>query len=215
MHIQYCTYAELQEMTPSSVVVDGSLMVMPFTNAELSNQAANVMSERANSPGLIWAILDAQRVGFVQVVNAAFLASQSTWFGYVAQDAFAGRRWLALALEALGKQKHFLGFNDGKWAGALAAFGLARRSWALQNYPQKANTFFYPQYARHYADAELTLLSLQAGVYAYEPNSVLVELDWDKDSASVDEADRLLFTQRKAAQFDGKVLNPVLLDMLA
>jgi hypothetical protein len=148
-------------------------------------------------------------------VNAAFLASQSTWFGYVAQDAFAGRRWLALALEALGEQKHFLGFNDGKWAGALAAFGLGRRSWALQNYPQKANAFFYPQYARHYADAELTLLALQAGVYAYEPNSVLVEVDWDKDSASVDEADRLLFTQRKAAQFDGKVLDPVLLDMLA
>jgi hypothetical protein len=44
---------------------------------------------------------------------------------------------------------------------------------------------------------------------------VLVEVDWDKDSDSVDEADRLLFTQRKAAQFDGKVLNPVLLDMLA
>ena len=44
---------------------------------------------------------------------------------------------------------------------------------------------------------------------------VLVEFDWQKDSASVDETDRLLFAQRKAAQFDGKVLNPVLLEMLA
>ena len=135
MQIQYSTYAELCDLAPGSVVVSGSVMVMPFTNAELANQAAKVMSERADSSGLIWAILDVQKVGFVQVVNAAFTASQSTWFGYVAQDAFAGRRWLALALEALGDRKGLLGFNDGKWAGALAAFGIARRSWAQQNYP--------------------------------------------------------------------------------
>ena len=215
MQIQYSTYAELCDLAPGSVVVSGSVMVMPFTNAELANQAAKVMSERANSPGLIWAILDAQKVGFVQVVNAAFTASQSTWFGYVAQDAFAGRRWLALAIEALGDRKDLLGFNDGKWAGSLAAFGIARRSWAQQNYPKQNHCFFYPQYARHYADAELTLLALQAGVYAYEPNSILVEVDWDKDHASVDSHDRTVFAQRKAQHFDGKVTQAVLLDLIA
>jgi hypothetical protein len=75
--------------------------------------------------------------------------------------------------------------------------------------------FFYPQYARHYADAELTLLALQAGVYAYEPNSILVEVDWDKDHASVDSHDRTVFAQRKAQHFDGKVTQAVLLDLIA
>jgi len=215
MHIQYCTYAELRELAPGSMAVDGTVMVMPFTNAEMANQAAKVMSERADSPGLIWAILDVQKVGFVQVVNTAFAASQSTWFGYVAQDAYAGRRWLALALTALGDRKHLLGFNDGKWAGALAAFGIARRSWAQQNYPEQNHSFFYPQYARHYADAELTLLALQAGVYVYEPDSVLVEVDWDKDHASVDAHDRAVFSQRKEQHFDGKVTQAVLLDLIA
>lgn len=194
---------------------DGVIMVMPFTNAQFAQQAAKTMATRAGSAGIVWAILDAQREGFVKVINTAFVKSSSPWFGYVAQDAFAGRAWLSLALTALGEQKHFLGFNDGKWAGALAGFGLARRAWAQQNYPELGRSFFHPQYVSHYADAELTLLALQAGVYAYEPNSVLVEVDWEKDQASVSEDDRARFAKRKAHGFDGKVQQAVLLDLIA
>jgi hypothetical protein len=215
MQIQYCTYAELAQMVDGSQSCDGVMMVMPFTNAQFAAQAAKTMATRAGSAGMIWAILDAQREGFVKVVNTAFAKSTSPWFGYVAQDAFAGRAWLTLALDALGDQKHFLGFNDGKWAGALAGFGLARRTWAQQNYPELGHSFFYPQYVSHYADAELTLLALQAGVYAYEPNSVLVEVDWEKDQATVNEDDRAHFAKRKAHGFDGKVQQAVLLDLIA
>ena len=105
MQVQYCTYSELQALAPGSQVVDGTLVVMPFTNAEMANQA--------------------------------------------------------------------------------------------------------------FADAELTLLALQAGVYAYDSNSVLVEVDWDKDHAGVDAKDRALFAKRKAEQFDGKVTQAILLDLLA
>lgn len=187
-------------------------MVMPFINSSQAQRAAQLMSSRANSPGMVLAIHDSNQSGFAAIVNTAFKVSQSPYFGYVAQDAYAGRQWLKLAVEALGQNKSFLGFNDGKWAGAIAGFGLAKRAWAQANYE---GNFFYPGYQRHYADAELTLLALQAGLYAYDGNSVLIEVDWDKDQASVDPADRALFAQRKLGQFDGRITSQPLLDLIA
>ena len=186
-------------------------MVMPFIHSSQAQQAAQLMSGRADAPGMVLAIHDVHQVGFAAIVNTAFKVSQSPYFGYVAQDAFAGRQWLKLAIEALGPNKSFLGFNDGKWAGALAGFGLAKRTWAQQNYN---GNFFFPGYQRHYADAELTLLALQAGLYAYDANSVLIEVDWEKDGASVDPADRALFAQRKSARFDGRINSQALLDLV-
>jgi len=119
---------------------------------------------------------------------------------------------LSLALEALGSERVLLGFNDGKWSGALAGFGLAQRAWAQGNY---AGAFFYPKYQRHYADAELTLHALQSGRYAYEPNSLLVEVDWQKDQSQVDSVDRQLFLERKASGFEGMVTHPKLLDLFS
>ena len=211
MQIQYVTSTELAAMD-RPIAAEGVLLVMPFTHADLAQRAAQLMSLRADAPGLILAIHDAKHEGFVSLVNQVFAKSHSAYFAYVAQDAFAGRAWLKLALQALGDSKGLLGFNDGKWAGALAGFGLARRSWASTNY---SGSFFYPHYQRHYADAELTLLALQAGVYAYDPASVLVEVDWDKDSAAVDEGDRTLFLERKQNGFDAKVSDARLLNLIS
>jgi len=193
-------------------VVDGPLMVMPCTDIELAKQSGSLACRRAAAKGLLLAIEDTQRQGFVACINQAFAVSQSEWFGYMAQDAFAGRDWLALALQALHKQRgRLLGFNDGKWHGALAAFGMASRAWAMTNYPD--NTFFHAGYLRHYADTELTLLARQSKAYVYEPDSVLIEVDWSKDQASVDAADRALFKQRQATGFDSKVQEQALLAM--
>lgn len=211
MLIKYLSAPELNEFAQQPLVVEGALMVMPFINASQAQQAAELMSSRADSPGMVLAIHDSNQEGFTAIVNAAFKASQSPYFGYVAQDAYAGRQWLKLAMAALGQNKSFLGFNDGKWAGAIAGFGLAKRTWAQANY---AGNFFYPGYQRHYADAELTLLALQAGLYAYDGDSVLIEVDWDKDQASVDPADRALFAQRKSARFDGRITSQPLLDLI-
>ena len=209
MQIQYLTSNVLATYENASLTVGGVLVAMPFINTDHAQRAATLMASRANAPGLILCIQDEKEEGFIALINHAFAKTQSPYFAYVAQDAFAGKDWLKEALLALGDQKHFLGFNDGKWAGALAGFGLARRSWAAQNY---AGKFFYPDYKRHYGDAELTLLAMQAGVYAYEPNSLLVEIDWDKASTSVDARDRQLFVERKKNGFDGRVTNPVLLN---
>jgi hypothetical protein len=94
----------------------------------------------------------------------------------------------------------------------MASFGLARRSWASKNYQ---GNFFCPQYRSHYADAELTLLAMQEGVYVYEANSLLVEMDWEKDIKRVDENDRQIFLQRRAIGFDSRVTNPHLLQLIA
>jgi hypothetical protein len=199
--------------------VDGPLMVLPFVDESMAKQAGQLAAKRAGANGLVLGVHDRERKGFVDIVNQVFAASQSPWFGYMAQDAFAGRDWMALALQALHRQRGvLLGFNDGKWQGALASFGLASRSWAANNYlnsdqMQGQGVFFYPQYQRHYADAELTVLAKNAKGYVYEPNSVLVEVDWGKERQVVDVADRALFRQRAALEFDGRVKDQALQGM--
>jgi hypothetical protein len=211
MQVQYLTSSELTSLD-SPLVVGGVVVAMPFTHVDQAQKAASLMAARADAPGLVLAIYDTDQEGFISLINRAFAKTQSAYFAYVAQDAFAGRGWLKLALKALGNEKDLLGFNDGKWAGALAGFGLARRSWAAKNY---SGAFFHPSYQRHYADAELTLLAMQRDVYAYDPNSLLVEADWTKDSAAVNDADRALFLVRKNTGFDGKVVASQLLNLIS
>ncbi len=194
--------------------VDGALMVLPCTDVAQASRAGELAAARASAKGLVLAVHDVSRQGFVSITNQVFAASRSAWFGYMAQDALAGRDWMALALQALHRQRGvLLGFNDGKWHGALASFGLASRAWAASNYEPSPVCLFHAGYARHYADAELTLLARQAKGYVYEPHSVLVEVDWGKDSASVDANDRALFRQRVQQGFGGRVRDAALLDM--
>jgi hypothetical protein len=192
---------------------DGPVMVLPFTDREMALQAAALACQRAGVDGLLLAVHDTARQGFIATMNQAFAATQSPLIGYMAQDAFAGRQWLALAVQALERQgAAFLGFNDGKWCGALASFGLANRAWAQANY---GGAFFCPSYSRHYADVELTLMARQMKCYAYEPNSVLVEVDWQKDGQLVHAPDRAVFRERVAHGFDGKVSDVALLTMFS
>lgn len=202
--------------------VDGPVMVMPFTDANMAQRAGLLAAQRAGAKGLVLAVHDTERQGFVATVNQAFAATLSPWLGYMAQDAFAGRDWMALALQALHRQRGlFLGFNDGKWQGALASFGLASRSWAAGNYATEADdvaeqgSFFHPSYQRHYADAELTVLAMQAKGYVYEPNSVLMEVDWAKEAQAVHAPDRAIYRQRAALGFDGRVVDKALQGLFA
>ena len=189
-------------------------MVMPATDAAMAERAAGMMARRAGvNEGMVLLVEDVERLGFVAITNQAFERTKSEFFGYVAQDAFAGRKWLALGLKALtSHQKSLFAFNDGKWMGALAAFGLARREWVLKQY---GGAFFYPGYTSHYADAELSVLALNDQGYCYDPNSVLVEVDWDKDSTAVNADDRQCFRERVVQGFGGKVTNSELLGLYA
>ncbi len=211
MQIQYLSSRELLTLSDHAMIVNGVVVAMPYTDHQQANSSAQLMASRSGAPGLVLCIADDQGLGFIELINQAFAKTQSAYFAYVAQDAFAGRDWLSLGLNALGESKHFLGFNDGKWAGALAGFGLARSSWAKQNY---GGVLFYPQYRQHYADAELTLIAMQKKVYAYDPNSILIEVDWVKDRSQVNKVDHQLFQERKKSGFDGQVSDQQLLSLI-
>ena len=204
-------FATLGTLPPHIDAGPVPLVVMPFVDPALARRAATQLAARAGADGLLLAVYDDSRAGFVAVANRLFRASASASFAYVAQDAFAGRDWLARAQAALAKEDGgLLAFNDGKWRGALAAFGLAARGWAAANY---GGDLFHPGYRSHYADAELTLLALAAGKHRYDPESLLVEVDWEKETKGVDPDDRTLFKARAGAGFDGRVRDPKLLSL--
>jgi len=137
MEVWMLRAAELASLAP--IQCGGAIMVMPYTDAAQATRAARLAAARAGAPSLLLAVHDEARQGFIATVNQAFAATRSPWFGYMAQDAFAGRAWLALALRALqAKNAGLLGFNDGKWQGQLAAFGLAERVWALSVYGKRS-----------------------------------------------------------------------------
>ncbi len=189
------------------------VLVMPSTDLPQATRAATLMVQRAGVQDAVLLIVqDPEGQGFVRVANQCFEATQSDYFGYVAQDAFAGRRWLQRAHHLLQTNgKGLLGFNDGKWAGRLASFGLGRRSWLTANYPQ--GLLFCPDYSQHYADTELTALAMGNDQYCYDPNAVLMEVDWDKDSKAVNPADKTLFAHRKANWMHQRVQRPQFLEI--
>jgi hypothetical protein len=152
-------------------------------------------------------VLDNARIGLVKIHNQVFQNSKSSYYAYLAQDAFAGRNWLSLGVDALNAQgAGLLGFNDGKWQGQLAAFGLARREWVNDVY---GGSFFFEGYSSHYADTELTLIAREQGSYVYEPNAVVIEVDWHKDTKpSTNLQDKSLFQTRAQQGFGGRVLRP-------
>lgn len=190
------TAQQLQQPLPAGLQQAHTIIVMPSTDAAQAQRAAELMVNRAAvDDAVLLVVLDEAREGFVSVANRVYCATRSQCFGYVAQDAFAGRRWLQLALHTLLQHnKGLLGFNDGKWAGALAAFGLGQRRWLDSHY---GGDLFYPGYVQHYADTELTVLARGNGEYTYNPHAMLVEVDWFKDSKPVNSHDRMLFAQRK------------------
>jgi hypothetical protein len=204
------TFISSKQIEHIPILTAEVIFVMPFTQAKVANLTANLMAERASYPGLIICVHDDHGDGFIHIVNRVFNASQSKWFGYVAQDAFPGRHWLRIAINSLTSLNGgLLGFNDGKWLGELAGFGLANRKWAQQNYQGQ---FFNPNYVQHYADTELSLLAQAADRYCYNPNSLLVEIDWDKDSKPANFEDKNYFQSRCKNQFDRRITNPNLLN---
>lgn len=190
-----------------SLDVNGTLVVVPVIDLEMGKKAASLAASRANAQGLVLVVLDNARIGLVKIHNQVFQNSKSSYYAYLAQDAFAGRNWLSLGVDALNAQgAGLLGFNDGKWQGQLAAFGLARREWVNDVY---GGSFFFEGYSSHYADTELTLIAREQGRYVYEPNAVVIEVDWDKDTKpSTNLQDKSLFQTRAQQGFGGRVLRP-------
>lgn len=198
-------FKALSALPPVVGAADEVLVVMPFIDPDQAKRSAQQLARRAGIPGRLYGVYDDKRIGFVAAINAVFARTPAPYVAYVAQDAFAGRDWLKRGVAALAKDDGgLLAFNDGKWNGILAAFGLAERGWAHANY---GGDFFMPEYKRHYADAELTLIALQQKKMRYDPASMLIEVDWEKEDQAVESADRLLFHLRARSNYDGMVFD--------
>jgi hypothetical protein len=116
---------------------------------------------------------------------------------YTAEDAFPGMNWLKFAYEALETTgKSLLAFNDGKWFGRLAAFGMVRSAWAKTNYA--SGNLFFEGYKSHYADNELTDKANTAQQLCFTPNALLIEVDYQKGRRWTSNADdKALYSGRK------------------
>ena len=192
---------------------DQPWVVMPYVDAVQAKATAAILASRAGQAGILLCVEDDVRLGFIRVINETFKSSDCEYFTYLAQDAFPGRYWMALALRALASSgKGLLAFNDDKWFGKLAAFGMVRRQWATGNY---GGALFHSAYNSHYADTELTLLAMEQIQLDYNPNAVLMEVDYEKDRKATSAADKALFADRKSHGFDGHVLQEKLLNLFA
>lgn len=212
--VHWTTLSTLRAQAPREVLDAPVLAVMPWLRRAAAKQAAQLMVSRAGATLQLLAVQDDLGAGPMAIWNTAIAVTRGELFIYCAEDAFAGRYWLRFALQAMSAQPNagLLAFNDGKWFGQLAAFGMARRSWLHGVY---GGSLFHPGYARHYGDAELTLVARQQQALAYHPHALLVEVDHDKDGRPVDAGDRALFRRRAAQGFDGRVSDPKLLNMFA
>jgi len=177
-------------------------VIMPTTKIDMANMAVKKMQERAGKPADYFIIEDFERNGFVNVVNDFVRSNKDyDYYVYVAQDAYAGEWWLKYALdEIMDKDAGLLAFNDGKWNGKLAAFGMVEREWMLQNY---GGDLFYKGYNANYCDVELTLLAMRDNKFAYTGESVMVEFDFNKHG--VNRKDKRLFNKRKMLLFNSSL----------
>jgi hypothetical protein len=170
---------------------------MPAINAEKAKQTAEILKARAGIACNLVIAIDVERKGFIATVNQLFRQSNYKYVVYTAEDAFPGMNWLKIAHDELERtNKGLLAFNDGKWFGRLAAFGMARSSWLKEVYPN--GDLLWSEYHSHYADNELTMLAVSRKMYAYNRDALLVEVDHKKGrSWSSNQEDRKLFSLRK------------------
>lgn len=175
-----------------------TLVIMPATNVDLAMKAANVIKQRAGMPCDVVVVEDKNKIGFIAIANKTVKENPNyVFYVYTAQDAFVGDNWLINAVLKQAKTgAGLVCLNNGRWNGSLAAFGMVERLWMQNNYN---GDLFFSGYKSHYADTELTQIAKEQGRYAYEPSSLMIEVDYEKDfgGTKVNLEDKELYAKRK------------------
>ncbi|MFW5879566.1 MAG: glycosyltransferase domain-containing protein, partial [bacterium] len=190
----------------------GVAVIMPCIDTELGLKTADILQRRAGMPCKIIIANDTLRQGFIKTANEVFGRLDVKYVVYLAQDVFPGRDWLALSYESLEKTgKGLLAFNDGKWHGKTASFGLVRTEWVKSLYK---NNLFYNAYVSTGADAELSAIAIAQNLYIYNSSCLLIEIDYLKDVKGYGNIkDRNLFKKRLANCFDSRTSKESLLSI--
>ncbi|GHE20564.1 glycosyltransferase family 2 protein [Halomonas urumqiensis] len=176
-------------------------VVMPCIDLELGKKTAEILIKRAGIDCTVIIAYDSLRQGFIKTLNAVAKKTISRYICFVAQDAYPGREWLKIAYDKIYEKKSgLLAFNDGKWHGRIASFGLVERDWVSKFY---GNNIVHESYKAHKADNEITLLARLDGRFVYCPESVLLEVDYNKDSGGSNLIDDVNFKERFNGCFEG------------
>lgn len=175
-------------------------IVMPCIDEALGLKTAKILVDRAGIECTVIVVMDDLRKGFIHSLNSFAKKTAARFIVYVAQDAFPGRNWLKIAYDSMEESNAgLLGFNDGKWAGRIASFGMVRKSWISRFYD---GDILSPHYKAHKADNEITVIAKLDGKYFYCPESVLVEVDYAKDKGGSNLDDDSTFKKRFSDGFD-------------
>jgi glycosyltransferase involved in cell wall biosynthesis len=189
---------------------EGVVAIMPCIDTDKGARTSEILLRRAGIICTVIVIHDTLRQGFIRTLNEAAARVSARYIVYLAEDAYPGRDWLRNAYNALEKSGcGLLGFNDGKWSGRIASFGMVRTEWVRALY---GGPVLYPGYHSHKADNELTVIARALETYLYDPNCILIEYDPDKDSGGSNPKDDDVFSARFRSGFGGlapleKVLN--------
>lgn len=183
---------------------DGSgkvAIIMPCINLAQGKKTAEILIRRAGIDCTVIIAIDSIRQGFIKTLNLIATKVSAQYVCYVAQDAYPGRLWLKVAYEEmLNSEKGLLAFNDGKWHGRIASFGMVKKKWISKFYN---SDILYRGYKAHKADNEITVLARLDNMFVYCSNSVLLEVDYEKDAGGSNEFDNIVFQKRFNDRFDG------------
>ncbi len=201
-HNQSIQILDIQEIKGFSCSdPEGIVVIMPCIETETGQNTAEILLRRAGMTCKILVVLDSLRQGFIKTLNQTAARVSVKYIVYLAQDAYPGRGWLKCAYDSLENSgKGLLAFNDGKWQGRIASFGMIRSKWVLSLYNN--GCLFYPGYISHAADNELTVIARAQGMHVYNPECTLVEFDPDKDFGGSNPVDNALFKKRFLQGFD-------------
>lgn len=169
---------------------------MPCIDKPKGTKTITQLAETAGLEADYFLLMDDEKKGYVFKINE-FVNNHKAVFGkdydfyvYTAQDAFGGKNWLKEAYEELERTgKGVLAFNDNKWDGKLASFGMVRASYK--------KPFFFAGYHSHYADTELSVAATVAKQLCYNPKAIMFEVDYDKKTKMVNKRDKELFKKRQ------------------
>ncbi len=180
---------------------DDVVLVLPYIDHDLAVKAEEILRVRADQAGLLVLVDDDERLGFIRVANFIYSHTRSPLFGYLAQDAYPGMYWLKEGVRVMNKTgAGLMAFNEGRFFGTVAAFGLARRAWLTTLY---RNMLFYPGYKSQYGDTELSAIAFAQNQLMFNPNALLIEVDYEKHTKANNPDDDTLYKARLATHFEG------------
>ena len=157
---------------PGEIVV-----VMPSIDLGAAMQAGRMLIHRAGRPMRMVVAHDTVQQGFIRTVNQFSKLLKPEFLVYVAQDVMPGRNWLGLAWDCLQREQgQLFAFNEGRFAGQYASFGLVRTAFTNGLYGE--HQIFHHEYHSHWADIELTLLASNHSGLCIDLRALLMEVDY-------------------------------------